>query len=55
MHIVSHRGLCWCQGTKNVLNSCKKAGAKKVVLTSSTAAIYLNRHPKGHLTTEVRT
>lgn len=30
------------EGTRNVLNTCNKLGVKKVILTSSTAAIYVN-------------
>lgn len=41
-------------GTRNVLSSCRKNGVKKVVLTSSTAAIYVTYGtlPADHIYTE---
>ena len=35
-----------------MLTACTAAGVKHVVLTSSTAAIYGNRHGAGHVVTE---
>lgn len=42
------------EGTRNVLNTCNKLGVKKVVLTSSTAAIYVHHGtwPKEHVYSE---
>jgi nucleoside-diphosphate-sugar epimerase len=42
------------EGTRNVLNTCNKLGVKKVILTSSTAAIYVNygKLSEDHIYTE---
>ena len=36
-----------CKGTEHVLNACKKAGVKRVVVTSSIAAMYRQRPQEG--------
>lgn len=40
------------QGTKNVLNACVAANVKRVILTSSTAAMYGYAMPPGHVLQE---